>query len=986
LWSILIFSVIVLAGGEGNLASAKGAKGDWNGTDIDKNLRSTVTLGSTDPENGTLIVVDIQNKGAGVSSLKLTDPSLAGNNELFRTIDHRKKQFLPFATRTLLIRCDDKFDVTIPLSDFHWEIADSNSESVSYVFTLTRNNERIIKLTKTYKLAVNDYSLLIDLKIENLYSEDLMIAIDQAGPTGMLPIADVTAVPEAIWGKFDSASKSIEVKSEPDTNKLFVNRATNKIMNVGISDAQSPALWIGQEYGNFHSILSFDASLNSSVPKKAKALFYHMPLATDDKGGRTHGTGIWLGVTKSKERKPVLTLEPGTSKRFSFNAFAGPRDFVKVRNSDHADFYKENGYFSLGKLTGSSIPASESSKHYIGSVSTKSGFKGQLEAVNRGGSLYTVKLSEFQSTVKDKNLADEDPDAYQQEWRKRKDEGFKGPYSLLNPLHNEDDSANVEYLSMSTGKIFIRCEGENWVKKHDMSKDLWKKLDSEKDPEGKWEIIRFENVLKCGSHDIVKVTKTFKIEKDSYSFDMTIKIENLYDADLLVYFEQAGPNGVPREDYRSDLRQVVAGQQLKDDKKIDAIRKKIVFKKMKETPLGRIESVGRSDDAEPVVWFGSSNKFFACLMYPKPQKNEDESTLISSKYQAEYFIIPAEENYESRVYATMIRIGETDDKPQIKLPKGGEPFELTFDVFTGAKKRDIIKNDTDYPLYARLNYIKSIDTDRSCCSFMVIDSLAFGMMWLMTFLYTYPAFGNYGVAIIMLVMVVRLVLHPLSKKSQMSMHKMKKLGPAMNKLKEKYADDKATLNKEMMKLGLNPLGPMLGCLPMFLQLPIWIALWTSIQMSVELRHAAFLPVWLTDLAGPDALFTLPFTIPFTSINLFNLLPILLCFAMALQFKLNPQMSGGGAATTPQAAQQQKMMKLLMPVMMLIFFYNAPSGLTLYIMASTFAGLLESRIIRSHIDKKEAQQAAAEVVVQGPGKTARDSRAKKPKGPFWMKGK
>ncbi|MCD4699368.1 MAG: membrane protein insertase YidC [Phycisphaerae bacterium] len=183
--------------------------------------------------------------------------------------------------------------------------------------------------------------------------------------------------------------------------------------------------------------------------------------------------------------------------------------------------------------------------------------------------------------------------------------------------------------------------------------------------------------------------------------------------------------------------------------------------------------------------------------------------------------------------------------------------------------------------------------------------------------------------------------------------------------------------------------PLLGCLPMFLQMPILIALWTSINASVELRHAAFLPVWIIDLAAPDALIPFggaAFNIPLVGsmiglVTGFNLLPLLLCVVMYLQMKMNPQMS---ASTSPQQQSSQTMMKYMMPGMMLVFFYNAPSGLNLYFMTSTFAGLLEQYVIRKHIREKEAAEAAAVTTVAMPGKRFRGQKPKKPKGPFQIK--
>jgi YidC/Oxa1 family membrane protein insertase len=217
------------------------------------------------------------------------------------------------------------------------------------------------------------------------------------------------------------------------------------------------------------------------------------------------------------------------------------------------------------------------------------------------------------------------------------------------------------------------------------------------------------------------------------------------------------------------------------------------------------------------------------------------------------------------------------------------------------------------------------------------------------------------------------------------MMKMQKLGPKMEELKKKYADDKDTLQRETMNLYKQAgASPVLGCLPMFLQMPIWIGLFSCISASVELRHAAFLPVWLTDLAAPDALVSWGTDIWLIG-DSFNLLPIVVAAGMFLQAKLNPSMSGASAtATKPEQVQTQKMMRVMMPAMMLVIFYHMPSGLTLYIGSSIFIGVLEQYVIRKHIREKEEEEKLREVKVSAPGKKSRHSRPKKPKGPFWHK--
>ncbi|HDY65139.1 MAG TPA: membrane protein insertase YidC, partial [Phycisphaerae bacterium] len=290
------------------------------------------------------------------------------------------------------------------------------------------------------------------------------------------------------------------------------------------------------------------------------------------------------------------------------------------------------------------------------------------------------------------------------------------------------------------------------------------------------------------------------------------------------------------------------------------------------------------------------------------------------------------------------------------------------------------------PLYSRLDYVKTVSTVGGCawCTF---SWLMVGLMWLLHFFSSF-LFGNYGLAIILLVLIVRVLLHPLTKKSQISMAKMSKamaaLKPQMDKIKEKYANDKAAQQRETMKLYKehgNPMANMLGCLPMLLQMPIWIALYSGLNSEVALRHAAFLPFWITDLAAPDQLFS--WKEPLWLIgNSFNLLPILVAVGMFLQTKFNPAMASQSAS--PDQAQQQKMMKYMMPLMMLFIFFKAPSGLNLYIMASTMGGVLEQYFIRRHIREQEELQAASETFVKVSGKGPRGARPKKNKGSFWVK--
>jgi len=189
--------------------------------------------------------------------------------------------------------------------------------------------------------------------------------------------------------------------------------------------------------------------------------------------------------------------------------------------------------------------------------------------------------------------------------------------------------------------------------------------------------------------------------------------------------------------------------------------------------------------------------------------------------------------------------------------------------------------------------------------------------WLLQALYSLVP--NYGVAIIVLTVLVRLVMAPLTTRQMRSMERMRALAPKLEELRAKHADDKAKQSEEMMRLyrqeGVNPLG---GCLPMVLQIPVFIGLFYALQSSISLRHSPFVG-WITDLSIPEVLFTIPgLELPV------RLLPILMGASMVVQQKLTPMQMDPA---------QAKMMLIVMPVMMTVMFYQFPSGLVLYWMVS-----------------------------------------------------
>lgn len=201
----------------------------------------------------------------------------------------------------------------------------------------------------------------------------------------------------------------------------------------------------------------------------------------------------------------------------------------------------------------------------------------------------------------------------------------------------------------------------------------------------------------------------------------------------------------------------------------------------------------------------------------------------------------------------------------------------------------------------------------------------------------YKIVHNWGLAIVILSVLVSLVLFPLTLKQMRSMKEMQAIQPRVEELRRTYKDNPQKLNKEIMELyrehKVNPLG---GCLPLILQMPIFFALYQALIRSIALKGAKFL--WIKDLSEPDRLFTTPFE--------FNILPIIMAIGMLVQQKMS--MSSSGAGTS---ADQQKLMMILFPIMFGLIFYRMPSGLVLYwLINSMFMLFYQIRVSRSYEHK------------------------------------
>jgi len=255
-----------------------------------------------------------------------------------------------------------------------------------------------------------------------------------------------------------------------------------------------------------------------------------------------------------------------------------------------------------------------------------------------------------------------------------------------------------------------------------------------------------------------------------------------------------------------------------------------------------------------------------------------------------------------------------------KVIRPGTQHHYDFKLFFGPKSIKILKG-VGHSLDLAVN-------------FGWFTILAKPCLWLMNALYGF--IPNYGVAIIILTLLIKIVLWPLGAKSYKSMSEMKKIQPLMKEIREKYKDDKKKMNEEVMALyrtyKINPLG---GCLPMVVQIPVFFALYRMLYSAIELRHAPFF-WWIHDLSAPDRLFNFGFKIPFMEPPYgIPVLTIVMGATMLLQQKMSP----------PMGDPTQAKMMMLMPVVFTVIFINFSSGLVLYWLVNNVLSIAQQYYIQ-----------------------------------------
>jgi YidC/Oxa1 family membrane protein insertase len=336
-----------------------------------------------------------------------------------------------------------------------------------------------------------------------------------------------------------------------------------------------------------------------------------------------------------------------------------------------------------------------------------------------------------------------------------------------------------------------------------------------------------------------------------------------------------------------------------------------------EHVIVKASDVGKEVEKEfngKVDWVAVRDKYFTAIIVPKNPLDVDGAYFKGVKYARDGGV---KEYYNVR----------------LTVPFRNNLFEKrSFNIYLGPVNYDILK-----AYNAHLEKIVEFGSFFGL-KFIIRPIAEYILLPLFNFLHSF--IPNYGFVIILFSLIIKFVLYPLTKSSMQSMKKMQLLSPKINEIKEKFKDDPTKVQKETMNLyrvyGINPAG---GCLPLLLQMPIFIAMWGLFQVSVELRQQPFM-FWIHDLSRPDIVLSLPFKLPIFGMDKISGLAVLMGITTFIQQKMTVK------------DPKQAAMIYLMPVFLTVMFMSFPSGLNLYYFMFNLFSIVQQYYINSKHDGME----------------------------------
>jgi len=394
------------------------------------------------------------------------------------------------------------------------------------------------------------------------------------------------------------------------------------------------------------------------------------------------------------------------------------------------------------------------------------------------------------------------------------------------------------------------------------------------------------------------IRKTYSLSGDEYAIRLKIEFVNLRDILQGYSYLLSWHTGLavteprPAEDMTYAMAYSLANKELE------------------EFDIGSDEYKRGGSDDWPAQWAAVRNKYFTVAIIPQGQTAKGV-------------------RYDGRTTKFNDEVIHKSYRLDLAMPlERDRDFSQEFTVYIGPLDYDIVKS-LDAGLESIMNF-----------GWKIIQPISKVVLWTFRFLNSF--IPNYGLVIVIFSILVKVILHPLTKKSYQSMQAMQTIQPEMTRLREKYANDAQKMNMEMMKLykehGVNPMG---GCLPMVLQMPLLYALFIVFRSTIELRQAPFFG-WINDLSAPDGIFTLPFSIPLYG-NLVCVLPIVMGATMFIQQAMTMK------------DPKQKALVYMMPIIMTLAFNSFPSGLNLYYTLFNVWSILQQKYVPTAAPEKKEKK-------------------------------
>ncbi len=464
--------------------------------------------------------------------------------------------------------------------------------------------------------------------------------------------------------------------------------------------------------------------------------------------------------------------------------------------------------------------------------------------------------------------------------------------------------------------------------------------------ESHWEVaasddesVTFRKLLPRYRLELIKRYKLAPIPKSeqknrdfpAYGIVLEVEVRNLGDKAIDLAYRLDGPNGLPIEGWWYARK---FGRHWGTAGLRDVVGRYFGGNTEEQAPTTIANGDGKDFEGGSMAFMGVDAQYFAAMMLPMKKSSEEVWLEVTRPISLSPKPRPrSSDGLYANVTCRLI------SKTNVLQP--GETLAHSYNIFTGPKRPDLLSQ-----------YVASNDPKYTLADVMYygwFGGVAWGMLWLLhTF---YGLVRNYGIAIIMLTVLVRSCMFPISRKQAQSMAKMQELKPELDKIKEKYGKDPQKQSQAMQELyrkyNINPLA---GCLPMFIQLPIFVGLYRALAVDVELRQAPLFSdsiQWCSNLAAPDMLWNWSAIMPsfITSGDgmlglgpYLNILPLVTVGLFILQQKMfMPE------PTNEQAALQQKIMSYMM-IFMGILFYKVAAGLCIYFIASSIWGIAERKFV------------------------------------------